>query len=185
MDFKKLIETNHKLKTTDIKGKNYVEVNERIKAFWELFPNGRLNSEIVSIDNGVCIIRAYAFEDKDDDNPISIGTAYEKENSTFINKTSYIENCETSAYGRCLGILGIGIDTSVASAEEVANAMQQQDENKLISKNMIDGLNMAIKNAKLNDEIVEQVLSKYDYSSTNEIRVKDYMKIANELKSKK
>jgi len=53
---------------------------------------------------------------------VATGTAYEKSNSTFINKTSYIENCETSAWGRALGNLGIGLDESVASADEVLNA---------------------------------------------------------------
>ena len=58
------------------------------------------------------------------------GMAYEKEGSTFINKTSYIENCETSSCGRALGMCGIGIDVSVASAEEVQNAMVNQNEEK-------------------------------------------------------
>ena len=49
-----------------------------------------------------------------------------KEDSNFINKTSYIENCETSAVGRALGIFGIGVDTSIASAEEVLNAINNQ-----------------------------------------------------------
>ena len=58
------------------------------------------------------------------------GTAYEKENSSFINKTSYIENCETSAVGRALGMAGFGIDVSVASYEEVATAIANQDKPK-------------------------------------------------------
>jgi hypothetical protein len=57
---------------------------------------------------------------------LGTGTAYEKESSSFINKTSYIENCETSAVGRALGMCGFGIDVSVASAEEVQNAINNQ-----------------------------------------------------------
>ena len=60
------------------------------------------------------------------DKIVSIGHAYEKEGSTTGNKTSYIENCETSAVGRCSGNFGIGINSSVASADEVANAVIQQ-----------------------------------------------------------
>jgi len=48
--------------------------------------------------------------------------------SSYINKTSHIENCETSAVGRALGFLGIGIDTSIASADEVINAVNNQPE---------------------------------------------------------
>ena len=44
----------------------------------------------------------------------------------MINKTSYVENCETSAFGRCLAALGIGIETSIASANEVQMAIAQQ-----------------------------------------------------------
>ncbi len=57
---------------------------------------------------------------------LATGHAYEKETSSFINKTSFIENCETSAVGRALGMLGIGIDTSVCSAEELQNAIDNQ-----------------------------------------------------------
>jgi hypothetical protein len=116
---------NEQIKTTDIKGKDYAEVNQRIKAFRMVYPQGIIQTEMLSNENGVCVFKASAF----DDNGSLLGTghAYEKEGSTFINKTSYIENAETSAIGRCLGICGFGIDVSVASAEEVANAIQNQE----------------------------------------------------------
>jgi len=113
-----------KLQTIDIKGKDYVLVNERIRAFRELYQGYRLISEIVSLENGVCVIKATVQDGNG--NVVATGHAYEKEGSTYINKTSYIENCETSAWGRALGNLGIGIDTSIASFEEVANAVIQQ-----------------------------------------------------------
>ena len=115
------------MKTVNIKGKEYVEVNERIKEFRsnEKYKGYSLESEIVSISNGVCIIKASIR----DENQVLIsnGIAYETEGSTFINKTSYIENCETSAWGRALGNLGIGIDTSIASSNEVQNAIANQN----------------------------------------------------------
>jgi hypothetical protein len=58
---------------------------------------------------------------------LATGYAQEKETSSYINKTSYIENCETSAVGRALGFLGIGIDGSMCSAEELANAILNQN----------------------------------------------------------
>lgn len=115
---------NASIRTTDIKGKMYAEVNERIKAFRMVHPNGYITTQIISLDGGVCVIKAEVGEDE---KVLGTGTAYEKEGSTFINKTSYIENCETSAVGRALGMAGFGIDTSVASAEEVQNAIAQQD----------------------------------------------------------
>lgn len=123
--FEKIQEANETIRTTNIKGKDYAEVNQRIKAFRMVYPNGDIATELVSNENGVCIFRADVYDE--DGNHLGNGTAYEKENSTFINKTSYIENCETSAVGRALGMCGFGIDTSIASAEEVQNAIVNQD----------------------------------------------------------
>ena len=132
MKYEDLVRANEKLSTMDIKGKDYVLVNERIKAFRMLYPEGFIHTQILSNENGVCVIRAevgyYKNHTEFDDKIIlGTGTAYENETSSYINKTSYIENCETSAVGRALGMLGIGIDTSVASAEEVQNAVLNQE----------------------------------------------------------
>lgn len=124
--FEQLQKANEATKSTDIGKKDYVEVNQRIKAFRMLFPNGLIDTEIASLENGVCIFRAKVFDEEG--KLLGTGTAYEKENSTFINKTSYIENCETSAVGRALAMLGIGIEASVASKEEVENAKLNQKE---------------------------------------------------------
>ena len=97
-DIKKVNET---ISTIDVKGKNYAEVNQRIKAFRMLYPAGVIETEILSVENGVCIMKATIKDDND--HILGVGHAYEKENSTFINKTSYIENCETSAVGRAFG----------------------------------------------------------------------------------
>lgn len=126
--YNQIEKANESIKTTDIKGKDYAEVNQRVKAFRQVFPDGFINTEIESIENGVCVMSATV--GYYDDNGLAIvvgrGTAYEKEGSTFINKTSYIENCETSAVGRALGFAGFGIDVSIASYEEVGNAMANQ-----------------------------------------------------------
>lgn len=126
--FEDIAKANESIKTTDIKGKEYAEVNQRIKAFRMVHPNGTISSEIVSIENGVVLMKTTIQDD--DGKVIGTGYAYEKENSTFINKTSYIENCETSAVGRALGMCGFGIDTSVASYEEVSNAIANQNDGK-------------------------------------------------------
>ena len=115
---------NESLKATDIKGKGYVEVNQRIKAFRQVYPTGTISTEILSLENGVVMMKATVLGD--DGKTLATGLAYEKESSSFINKTSFIENCETSAIGRALGFCGFGIDSSVASAEEVENAMLNQ-----------------------------------------------------------
>lgn len=115
-------------KTGEVQKKDYAEVNQRIKAFRMVYPDGFIATAMMSNSDGVCVFRAEVGYYSETGNRVTIGsgTAYEKENSSFINQTSYIENCETSAVGRALGMAGFGIDTSVASYEEVKNAMANQ-----------------------------------------------------------
>lgn len=117
-----------KFNTVNLKGKEYVMVNDRVLAFRKLYPTWAIITELVKLSDGVCVFKATVLNE--DGEAVSSGYAYEKEGSSFINKTSFIENCETSAVGRALGFLGIGIETSIASAEEVANAIKQQKEDK-------------------------------------------------------
>jgi hypothetical protein len=124
MNFDDIKKVNETLRTLDVKGKAYVEVNERIKAFRMLFPEGTIETEILSLMDGVVTMKATVSVDG---KVLGVGHAQEKEESSFINKTSFVENCETSAVGRALGMVGIGIDTSVASAEEVENAILNQN----------------------------------------------------------
>lgn len=147
MDYKQIEKANEQIKTTDIKGKDYAEVNQRIKAFRMVEPNGSIITELLSIQDGVCIIKATV----SDSNGKILGTghAYEKEGSTFINKTSYIENCETSAVGRALGMCGFGIDTSIASYEEVANAIENQKPKKLDAKLLEEAKSLKIELPKI------------------------------------
>ncbi len=135
--FEKLQEANNTIKTTDIKGKEYAEVNQRVKAFRMVCPNGCIETDMIHNEGGMCIFKAYV---RDEFGALlGTGTAYEREESSFINRTSYIENCETSAVGRALGMCGFGIDTAIRSAEEEANAEAQQEELKAkdISKQKI------------------------------------------------
>lgn len=127
--FEQIQAANATIRTTDIKGKEYAEVNQRIKAFRMVYPDGFIMTKMESNENGVCVFTAEVgcYDESGDMYTLATGTAYEKESSSFINKTSYIENCETSAVGRALGMAGFGIDTSVASYEEVSNAIRNQN----------------------------------------------------------
>lgn len=140
-------------KTGEITSKEYAEVNQRVKAFRMVYPTGFIHTKMILNENGICIFVAecgyYSAEQINTPNVISdevvlgTGTAYEKESSSFINQTSYIENCETSAVGRALGMAGFGIDTSIASAEEIQNAMANQ--NKKEEKKVINATEEQIK----------------------------------------
>lgn len=125
MTFEEIKKANESIKTIDVKGKEYAEVNQRIKAFRMLCPNGSISTEILYLADGIVTMRATVCNE--DGKILGTGMAQEKETSSFINKTSYIENCETSAVGRALGMCGFGIDTSLASAEEVQNNIRNQE----------------------------------------------------------
>lgn len=183
--FEDIKKANDTIKTTDIKGKEYAEVNQRIKAFRMVYPTGIIFTEILNNENGVCMFKAQVgyYGEDGSVNWLGEGHAYEKENSSFINKTSYIENCETSAVGRALGMAGFGIDTSVASFEEVANAIQQQEDDKLISETYVEALKSSIENNMLDvNGTYKEVLKQFGYNELKEIKVKDYGKIVAEFK---
>ena len=113
------------MKAINIKGKDYIEVNERLKHFRANFKDHSLTSEIIDKDDETIIIKATIADPSG--RILAQGIAHEEKSSSYINKSSYVENCETSAWGRALGNFGIGIDTSVASYEEVSNAILNQD----------------------------------------------------------
>lgn len=114
--------------------KDYVEVNVRVEQFYTKFPMGRIVTELISWNDGVVVMKAEAYRHIDDTVPSSTGHAYEKEGSSFINKTSALENCETSAVGRALALLGFEIKKSIASKEEVENAKLNQNKEPQTTK---------------------------------------------------
>lgn len=120
-------EVNDRLTRTNIKGRQYIDVAQRIQGFWELYPQGRIVTEMVADDGKRCVFRAEAYDMAEGGaGLLATGHAYEVNSGRGVNATSYIENCETSAVGRALGMLGIGSTDSIASADEVMNAQQRQ-----------------------------------------------------------
>jgi len=117
---------NKALPTVDIKGNPYVLTQHRLLEFHRLYPNGSISTEIVSETEDSVVMITKATPDANEPNRVFTGIASETKGSTFINKTSHYENCETSSRARALSGLGIGVEESCASAEEVANAMIQQ-----------------------------------------------------------
>ena len=110
----------------DIHGKKYFTVGERVSAFREANPELTIETEIVRWEGDDVVVKASII---DNGKLIATGLAHEVRGSTNINKTSHVENCETSAIGRALAAFGLG-GTEYASADEVANAIAQQNEAK-------------------------------------------------------
>ena len=89
-------------------------------------------SEFPALDSEQCVCKATIADATG--RVIATGHAHEVQGASNINKTSYVENCETSAIGRALAMLGIGIDTSIASANEVEDAIAKQDSGSTAKK---------------------------------------------------
>lgn len=117
-----------KFRTINIKGKEYVMVSDKLAYFRnnEEYKGWSIETEFIDLTPEHCCVRAVIRNT--DGRIIATGHAHETKQSTMINKTSYVENCETSAIGRALTICGIAIeDFSIASAEDVTNALQKQE----------------------------------------------------------
>ena len=117
------------MKTINIKGKNYIMVNERLKAFRENFKGYSLLTEIVEMTDTACTMKASILNDKRE--VVATGFAREVVGKTPINKFAFVENAETSAWGRALGNFGIGIDDAICTAEELNFKLEQEKESTL------------------------------------------------------
>jgi len=159
------------MKTVNIKGKEYVTVNERLIYFRSeaTFNGWQIKEDLISVNEKEGIFKVTIC----DDNGAEIASAHAQEyrDSSYINKTSFLENGFTSALGRALGYLGIGIDTSIASANEVTNAVNNQ--NKTDSKKWLTEtqFNATLKGTK---KQAESVLKNYKVKSLyrDQIKVK-------------
>lgn len=111
------------MKTVNIKGKEYVTVNERVKAFHELYPDGAIATELLSKpDANRIVFKSVVMPDINNEGRFFTGYASESVGDGFINKASALENAETSAVGRALGFANIGIVDSIASVDEINKA---------------------------------------------------------------
>ena len=154
--------STYKFKSTNIKGKEYVEVNQRLLYFRNepTYVGYSIENEIVAVDSESCIVKSTIRNAEH--RVVAVAHAQEDRTSSHINRTSYIENCETSAVGRALAMLGIGIETSIASANEVQMAVAKQEiaeekkEETLFEKSV-----NYIKGASNKKEALEQVMTKY------------------------
>ena len=150
--------SKYKFKTTNIRGKQYVEVNERIKFFRqeEEYKNWTISTEFTALDSEMCVCKCIIADPNQ--RVIATGHAHEEKSSSHINKTSYVENCETSAVGRALAMMGIGIDTSIASANEVSDAIAKQE---APVENIMDKAVGYIKSSTDKTKAFDAIITKY------------------------
>src|SRR5947209_19628510 len=96
----------------------YATVAERIELFYERYPQGRINTELVSRADGAITFKAVVYRDAGDSTPAATGWASEREGDSDINTVACLENTETSAVGRALANLGLVASAKRPSSEE-------------------------------------------------------------------
>lgn len=107
----------------NIHGKQYETVALRVKKFRDANPKFTLSTEVLHRDAEIVVMKASIMDEAG--RLIATGHSEEKRSASQINKTSALENAETSAIGRALAAFGLG-GTEFATADEVANAITQQ-----------------------------------------------------------
>ncbi len=114
---------------------DYITVAERIAAFYQAYPMGRICTHIIEhdVERGFILMRAEGFRNPDDAMPAATGHAFELRNEGYVNRTSYIENCESSCVGRMLALLGFEVKRGMSGREETgkpAHALQERIESR-------------------------------------------------------
>lgn len=106
---------------------NYATVADRLALFWADHPNGRIVTEIIVDDGTRIVFRAAVYRDLEDDRPTSTGYAEEIRGSTAVNRTSALENAETSAAGRALSNWKYQASTERPSREEMSKVARYEE----------------------------------------------------------
>ena len=151
----------------------YQTVQERIDLFWNKFPRGRLNVELVSFTPEQVIFKAECYADRDDVYPMAVDFAEERLGSSPVNKTSFVENASTSATGRCLAQLGHEFSpkgkrpsaTEMSKVERLSSSPARNWESALNNINDLDGLRslyLEAKQGKASTAILEKIKGKAD-----------------------
>ena len=136
----------------NIHGKEYKTVAKRVDEFRkEHKTDFSIITSLINLDDKTVVMKAEILDKER--NVIATGYAEENRTASQINRTSALENCETSAIGRALANFGLG-GGEYASADEVANAISQQATQKESqSKVSFDDINKKLKTLKTIPEI--------------------------------
>ena len=125
-------------KAIDIKGKKYVLVSDRVLYFNETYPNGSITTQrIMTEDSWVEVFKAMVTPDCSKPERYFTGYSQAKRWDWFINKTSALENAETSAVGRALAMMWIWVIDSIASVDEINKAENTWKASKTFTKESV------------------------------------------------
>lgn len=134
---------------------DYETVETRLEKFWEKYPNGRVytwTDNKVNLGLGEVIIGASLYADRNDFQPFATGHAHESVANGPVNKTSHVENCETSAIGRALANGGFASRGKRPSREEMEKVQRAEQAKKPATPEQIEMVMIALDQiADIND----------------------------------
>jgi hypothetical protein len=113
---------------------NYETVDSRINRFYEKHENGRIITELIAYSDQAFIVKALVYRDAKDEHPATSGFAEEKVGASPVNRTSALENCETSAIGRALANLNFAPKGARPSVEEISKVKRYEVANGSVDK---------------------------------------------------
>jgi len=112
-----------KEKAIKFKGRDYVLISDRVNYFNAEYPNGSIETQLVSSPNAeMVVVKAKVTPDHGKPERYFTGYSQATWGQGYINQTAALENAETSSVGRALAFMGIGVITSIASADEIHKA---------------------------------------------------------------
>jgi len=106
----------------------YIEVKDRIEAFYKKYPEGSIQTEIINLTDARVVMKAYAFRFLEDTRPGIGHSALGIPGKTTYTRDSELENAETSAVGRAIANLGFEVKRSVASADEIRSKQADEEQ---------------------------------------------------------
>jgi len=135
--------------------KDYVDVAERIRAFYERYPEGSIQTEMVRLEGDLVVFRPTVYGDREEPHATT-GWAYEREGVGYVNRTSFIENCETSAIGRALANLSFPTSRSLRGRASAGPATAEQ----------IEEIRALAASAAVPEDVRERVLARLEQELT-------------------
>lgn len=144
-------------KAIDIKWKKYVLVSDRVLYFNETYPNGSITTQrIMTEDSWVEVFKAMVTPDCSKPERYFTGYSQAKWWDWFINKTSALENAETSAVGRALAMMWIWVIDSIASLDEINKAQNTAKAKDMPSNPEPDWFEKAKQNTKFMQDCLDE-----------------------------
>ena len=142
----------------NIHGKQYKTVAKRVDEFRKKHNTTMsIITRLIESTDDFVVMKAEILDK--DGRVIATGYAEEKRNASMINKTSALENCETSAIGRALANFGYA-GGEYASADEVASAIKQQYDTPKPTQKQLDLIRKLAKEQGNSDDEIEAKIAK-------------------------